>query len=135
MAGVDASIRDNSTNPAPMISVPATGKILYRPVRPTMAPLPIDVISRPATMGNVRSPDVVADTPSTNCMKVGRKVSAPSIAKPTTNDSTQHTLNTGLENSRIGSTGSAAPSSMTTKITSATIDPAKSPTIVGDLHG
>ena len=70
--------------PTAMIAVPTTGKILYRPVRPTSTPLPIEVISRPATIGRVRRPDTVAETPSTNCMKVGRNVSAPSIAKPTT---------------------------------------------------
>ncbi len=59
-------------------------------------PLPIEVISIPATIGSVRRPEVVAETPSTNCMYVGRNVSAPNIAKPTTNDSTQHTVNTGL---------------------------------------
>ena len=36
----------------------------------------------PATIGSVRSPDVVAETPSTNCMNVGRKVSAPEHREP-----------------------------------------------------
>ena len=102
-----------------MIAVPATGKILYLPVRPTMTPLPIDVISSPATIGRVRRPDVVAETPSTNCMNVGRKVSAPSIAKPTMKPRMQHTVNTGLANSRIGRIGSAARVSTQTKATSA----------------
>ena len=49
---------DSSTKPTAMIAVPATGKTLYRPVRPTMLPLPIDVMSIPATIGSVRRPDV-----------------------------------------------------------------------------
>ena len=65
---MSGSIRDSKTNPSAMIAVPAMGKILYRPVRPTSTPLPRDVTSRPATIGSVRSPDMVADTPSTNCM-------------------------------------------------------------------
>ena len=46
--------------------------------------------------------------------KVGRKVSAPSIAKPTMKASTQHTVNTGLANNRMGSTGSSARNSTQT---------------------
>lgn len=65
---VSASIRDSSRNPSAMIAVPAIGKIRYLPVRPTIAPLPSEVTSRPATIGRVRSPDAVAETPSTNCM-------------------------------------------------------------------
>ena len=119
-AGVVASIRDSSRNATAMMAVPATGKTLYRPVRPTRLPLPIDVSSMPATIGRVRSPDSVAETPSTNCMKVGRNVSAPSIANPTMNPRTQHTVNTGLANSRIGRIGSAARVSTQTKMASAT---------------
>ena len=40
--------------------------------------------------------ETVAETPSTNCMKVGRKVSAPSMAKPTMKPRMQQTVNTGL---------------------------------------
>ena len=36
-------------------------------------------------------------------------MSAPSIANPTTNDSTQQTVNTGSLNNRIGRIGSARP--------------------------
>ena len=102
-----------------MVAVPATGKILYLPVRPTMLPLPIDVMSIPATIGRVRRPEVVAETPSTNCMNVGRKVSAPSIAKPTMKPRMQQTVNTGLANSRMGRIGSAARVSTQTKTASA----------------
>lgn len=132
--GVVASMRDSSRKPTTMIAVPMTGKILYRPVRPTRAPLPVEVMSRPATMGRVRKPDSVADTPSTNCMNVGRNVSAPSIAKPTMNDSTQHTVNTGLRNRRIGRIGSAARVSARTNSTSAVIEPMNRPMIIGEVH-
>ena len=88
--------------------------------------------SRPSTIGNVRKPDSVAETPSTNCMNVGRNVNAPSIAKPTTNDSTQQTVNTGLPNSRIGSIGSAARRSTNTNATSAATDTTNKPMIVTD---
>ncbi len=129
-----ASIPDSSTNPTAITAVPATGKILYRPVRPTMSPLPIDVISRPATIGRVRRPDVVAETPSTNCMNVGRNVSAPSIAKPTMKPRMQQTVNTGLANSRIGRIGSAARVSTQTKTASAAAEPTNRPMITGEPH-
>ena len=41
--------------------------------------------SNPATSGSVCNPDSVAETPFTYCRYVGRKVIAPSIAKPTMN--------------------------------------------------
>ncbi|SKT41868.1 Uncharacterised protein [Mycobacteroides abscessus subsp. abscessus] len=41
-------------------------------MRPTRVPVPVDVMSMPATMGRVRRPETVAETPLTNCMKVGR---------------------------------------------------------------
>ncbi|PQM48415.1 hypothetical protein C1Y40_01380 [Mycobacterium talmoniae] len=67
-AGVAASIRDISTKASAIRAVPATGKILYRPVRPTTVPLPVEVISMPTTIGSVRRPEVVAETPLTYCM-------------------------------------------------------------------
>ena len=99
-----------------------------------MLPLPIEVMSMPATIGSVRSPDVVAETPSTNCMNVGRNVSAPSIANPTMNPRMQHTVNTGLANSRIGRIGSAARVSTHTKTASAAAEAANSPMITGEDH-
>ncbi len=107
---------------------------MYLPVRPTMLPLPIDVMSIPATIGRVRRPDVVAETPSTNCMKVGRNVSAPSIAKPTMKPRMQHTVNTGLANSRMGRIGSAAWVSTQTKTASATAEATNKPMITGEVH-
>ena len=133
--GVAASIWDNSRNATAMMAVPATGNTLYRPVRPTMLPLPIEVMSMPATIGRVRSPDSVAETPSTNCMNVGRNVSAPNIANPTMNPRMQHTVNTGLANSRIGRIGSAAQGFPPTRRPPATrAEAANSPMITGDDH-
>nr|CRL79652.1 hypothetical protein CPGR_02847 [Mycolicibacter nonchromogenicus] len=86
----------------------------------------------PTTIGRVRRPEVMAETPSTYCMKVGRKVSAPSIAKPTTNASTQHTENTGSANSRVGRIGAAARLSTRTNRARATTDPTNSPMISGE---
>lgn len=97
-----------------------------------MLPLPIDVISIPATIGNVRRPDVVAETPSTNCMNVGRNVSAPSIAKPTMKPRMQQTVNTGLVNSRMGRIGSAARVSTQTKRAIAAAETANKPMIIGE---
>ena len=68
-------------------------------------------------------------------MKVGRNVKAPSIAKPTTNDSTQHTVNTGSPNNRIGRIGSAARSSLKTKAPNMISDPANSPMMAGEAQG
>ncbi len=118
-----------------MTAVPATGKTLYLPVRPTMTPLPIEVVSIPITIGNVRRPDVVAETPSTNCMYVGRNVRAPSIANPTTKDRTQHTVNTGLPNSRVGRIGAAARLSTQANTHNAITEPTNRPMMVGDPHG
>jgi hypothetical protein len=67
-ADVDGSIRDLRTKAIAISAVPATGKTLYRPVRPTRVPLPVEVISMPTTIGSVRRPDVVAETPFTYCM-------------------------------------------------------------------
>ncbi len=103
-------------------------------MRPTRLPLTVEVISSPMTIGMVRNPDSDGDTPSTNCMKVGMNVSAPSIAKPTTSDSTQHMVKTGFRNSRIGRIGSAAFSSTRTNIARARIDPTTSPMMVGEVQ-
>lgn len=66
---------------------------------------------------------------------MGRNVIAPNMAKPTTKDSTQHTVNTGLANKRTGRMGSAARRSTTTKTPSATAAAANRPMIVGEPHG
>ena len=96
--------------------------------------MPIDVISSPATIGKVRRPEAVADTPLTYWRCVGRNVIAPSMAKPTTNASTMTTLNTGSRNSRMGRIGSRARRSINTKPASAATEMAYMPMIVGELH-
>ncbi len=126
--------RDIKNRPTAMISVPATGKILYRPVLPTIVPAAIDVINRPATRGSIRTPELVADTPLTYCKNVGKNVIDPSIAKPTTNASALHTENTRLENSRIGKIGSTARRSTTTNTAKATTDTPINPSTCTDPH-
>src|SRR5947209_2096601 len=100
-----------------------------------MLPLPVEVTNMPTTIGRVRRPEVVAETPLTYCMNVGRKVIAPNIANPTTNDSTQHTVNTGLPNSRIGRIGWREWFSTQTNTPSATAALANRPIIVAEPHG
>src|SRR5882757_10620087 len=102
------SIRDIRNSPTPITAEPATGNHRYLPVLLTTLPLKTEAISSPRTMGSVRTPEIVAESPSTYCRYVGRYVIEPSIAKPTTKLSTVQTANTGFLNSRIGSIGWAA---------------------------
>ena len=95
-------------------------------------PLASAVASSPSTIGSIRSPEEVADTPFTYCRKVGMNVIEPIIAKPTMKLSTEHTLNTRLRNSRIGKMGSAVRISTSTKITRAATDAANKPMMIGD---
>ena len=88
--------------------------------------------SRPTTIGSVRTPDAVADTPCTYCRYVGRNVIAPSMANPTMKASTTHTLNTEDRNRCSGRIGSLALASTNTKMPSETIDAANRPMIVAD---
>jgi len=67
----------------------------------------MDVSSSPATIGSVLSPDTVADTVD-ELHEWWQERQRAEIANPTMNDSMQHTVNTGLRNSRIGRIGSAA---------------------------
>lgn len=62
---VSASIRDRRNSPSAITSDPTTGKIRYRPVRPTTVPLSTDAASSATTMGSVRTPEKVAESPST----------------------------------------------------------------------
>lgn len=48
------------------------GKTFQRPVRETIWPDAVDVISMPATIGNMCTPDMVGVTPCTTCRNVGR---------------------------------------------------------------
>ena len=56
---------DSSHRPMPMISMPTRGNSLYRPVRETIWPETIEVISREAIMGVMSRPAWVASTPLT----------------------------------------------------------------------
>ena len=86
------------------------------------------------TMGRVRTPEIVAESPSTYCRKVGRNVIAPSIAKPTMKLRIEQTVKTGLPNSRIGSIGWAARVSAQQKAARARTPPAKRPMMTGELQ-
>ena len=104
-------------------------------MRPTTVPAEIDATRRPATIGSVRSPDDVAETPLTYCRYVGRKVIAPSIAKPTTIAMTEDSENTGLVNSRSGSIGSVARRSAQMKTGTASTAAAISPMMNAESQG
>jgi hypothetical protein len=65
-------IVDIRNRPTAVTAVPTMGKILYRPVRLVTAPDAIEAAGRPPTGGSVRTPDAVAETPSTDCRYVGR---------------------------------------------------------------
>ncbi len=43
---------ENSPIPTVMRAVPTIGKILYRPIRAMICPLPIEAVNSPAMMGN-----------------------------------------------------------------------------------
>lgn len=100
----------------------------------TTLPLNTEAISSPATIGSVRTPETVAESPSTYCRYVGRYVSAPSMAKPTMKLRIEQTVNTGLANSRIGSIGSAARVSTQQNRPSAISPPANRPMITAEPH-
>lgn len=104
-------------------------------MRPTTCPDSTEVTNNPTTSGNVRTPDTVADTPSTYCRYAGKYVIAPSIANPTMKLSTEHTVKIRLLNRFIGSIGSAARRSTATKFTSSTTASTNNPMITGDVHG
>ena len=63
---------ENSPIPMVMRAVPTIGKILYRPIRAMIWPLPIEAVNKPAMMGNSMSPEVVGDTPRTTWRYTGR---------------------------------------------------------------
>jgi hypothetical protein len=66
-APVDGPMRDIRYRPRPITREPATGKNRYWPVLLTTLPLNTDAISRPITIGSVRTPEIVAESPSTYC--------------------------------------------------------------------
>jgi hypothetical protein len=60
-------MRDSRNRPSAVTSDPAIGKSRYRPVLLTTLPLKIDAHSSPTTIGSVRTPAKVAESPSTYC--------------------------------------------------------------------
>src|SRR3954469_15059305 len=97
-----------------------------------MVPAPTEATIRPATIGSIRTPDIVALTPSQYCRKVGRNVIVPSRANPTMKLRVELTLNTFSRKSRSGRIGSAARCSAYTNATRQNTAPTTSPMIVGE---
>ena len=85
---------------------PATGKILYRPVRLITAPEIIDAPIRPSISGTSSRPELVADAPLTTCRNRGRKAMAPYMATPRTKLTALAMLNVRPRNRWMGRTGS-----------------------------
>lgn len=131
---VELSIRESKYSPSAITRAPTIGKIRYFPVLLTTLPEKIDAINRPITMGKVRTPEMVAESPSTYCRYVGRNVIAPSIAKPTMKLRIEQTVNTGLRNRCIGSIGCLARVSTQQNSPSATMPPTKSPMMTPEPH-
>ncbi len=126
------SSSESRYRPAAITSEPTIGKNRYWPVLETTLPEKIEAISRPSTIGRVRTPETVAESPSTYWRKVGRKVSAPSMAKPTMKLRIEQTVNTWLRNSRIGRVGWAALVSAQQNRASATTPATNRPMIVAE---
>ena len=86
--------------------------------------------------GNSRNPDNVGLTFFTSCKKMGRKVSAPNMAKPMTKPMELAALNTLSRNSLSGITGSLARCSTTRKRRVATTPATTRATLLSDpqLH-
>ena len=63
--GSATSREDMSHRPTPMTTMPARGNSLYRPVRETIWPEAMDVMSTDAIMGVMSNPASVASTPLT----------------------------------------------------------------------
>ena len=73
--------------------------------------------SMPTISGRMRRPETVGLTSFTFCMKSGRKVSAPNMAKPMTKPMELAAEKTRMRKSFMGMTGSAAAISTKTKAT------------------
>ena len=92
--------------------------------------------SNPNMRGNKRKPDSVGLTFFTSCKKIGRKVSAPNMAKPITKPIELAALNTLSRNSLRGITGSLARCSTRRKRRVATTAATTNATLLSDpqLH-
>ena len=85
-----------------MTAVPRIGKTRYLPVRETICPPAIEVMSSPAIRGRISRPEVVGDAPLTTWKYSGKNVIAPNMAKPTNSATMPELVNTLLENRREG---------------------------------
>ncbi len=78
---------------------------------------------------------MVGETPRTTCRYSGRKASEPNIAKPAAKPTPELTRNTGLRNSRRGSTGSAARPADIHHATASRTASTPRPMITPEAHG
>ena len=85
--------------------------------------------------GNSRRPDWMALTPRTSWKNRGRKVRAPSMAKPTTKPMALAALKTRLANRGSGMIGSTARRSASRKRTAKTTPATARPMMNGEPHG
>jgi hypothetical protein len=130
-----AAVSDASPSmPATASAIPVTGNHLYRPVRVTTCPETAEATSRPAVIGRISSPELVALAPSTTCKYNGMNPITPNIAKPIISVITPDRLTVGSRNSRSGSTGPAARSSTMANAASSTTAAAARPTITAEPH-
>ncbi|SDP31639.1 hypothetical protein SAMN04487981_12034 [Streptomyces sp. cf386] len=63
----DGPMRDIRYSPTPITREPTIGKNRYLPVLLTTLPLNTEAMSSPTTIGSVRTPEMVAESPSTYC--------------------------------------------------------------------
>ena len=70
-SGVSTPSWVNITRPAAMISVPATGNHLYRPIRLMTRPEMTEEPMMPTIMGSINRPDLVGVAPLTICRYSG----------------------------------------------------------------
>src|SRR6201992_1161 len=97
-------------------------------------PLPIEVRSRPSTIGSRYTPEIVGETACTTCRNNGREDSAPNIAKPAASPIAAETEKTEFLNSRSGRTGSAGRRAEKYQATSISTERATSPMMTGEDH-
>lgn len=94
----------------------------------------MEVMRTPPISGVMNSPETVGVYPLTTCRYIGRKVTDPNSATPTTKPTASATEITRFENSRRGRIASSARRSTCTKTTSNTTPRTSVATIAGDVH-
>jgi hypothetical protein len=95
----------------------------------------IEVVSMPAIIGSICSPDAVGLTPLTTCRYTGKYVTDPNSATLTMSPSTDVTLKVEFSNNRGGRIGSFTARSANANTTSAMIDTTIRPITIGEFHG